>query len=203
MKIVRYLGGCVLFIAVFFIGLWTFAPWDGFGLLAFEELRAAAARSGYYVTCASIRREGLFPPRYRVFEMDVEGPMTKITFSEATLTIEPIRIAVLRKAAFSAEFSGADVRYIPKNGFAMSFGKARIAADSKILSLDDMEIEGDLKMSGRIVIDASSRNILESEAVMNVPPELNMILNAPMLSRFVEPVSPGKWRIKANAPSNR
>jgi hypothetical protein len=182
--------------AVFIAGLWVFAPWDECGLLALEEVRAAAAAKGYYVTCGFVRREGMFPPRYIFSELDVEGPMAKVTFSEATLSLDPIRSALSLKAVFDAGFSDASVRYIPKNGFKMSHGKVRVEAGPRMISLDGIDIDGDLKMTGGVAIDVEGKTVLKSTAVMTVPPEVNMILNAPAAGRFVEPAAPGEWRIK-------
>jgi hypothetical protein len=196
-KIVKFFAVLVSFVAIFTAGLWIFAPWDECGLLALEEIRAVAAAKGYYVTCGLVRREGLFPPSYIFSELDVEGPMAKVTFSEATLALDPIRSALSLKAAFHAGFSDASVRYIPKNGFNMSYGKVRAAVGSRMIFLDGIDIDGDLKMTGGIAIDVAGKTVLESTAVMTVPPEINMLLNAPGVGRFVEPVSPGEWRIKS------
>jgi len=203
MKPARYFARFALFAAVFIGGLWIFAPWDECGLLAMEEIRAAAARRGYYVTYAGMVREGLFPPRYRFTGMDIEGPMVKATFSEATFSPAPIRSVLSLKAALRAEFAGVSVRYIPNNGFAMSRGEMRVSAGSGAILLDDIEIEGDLKMTGGVAVDMSEKAVTESTAVVNVPPEINMLLNTSIGARFVESVSPGEWRIKANARQDR
>jgi hypothetical protein len=197
MRVVRIFALLILSAAIFIAGLWIFAPWDECGSLALEEIRAAAAARGYYVTCGLVRREGLFPPRYIFSELDVEGPMAKVTFSEATLALDPIRSVLSMKAAFHAGFSDASVRYIPQNGFKMDYGKARVKVGPRLISLGGIEISGDLRMTGDMAIDVAEKTVLESTAVMAVPPEINMILNAPAAGRFVEPVSPGEWRIKS------
>ena len=199
MKLLKYFGRAILFFLVFITGLWIFAPWDELGVLAFEEMRAAAANRGYYLTCMAIRREGLFPPRYLFSEMDAEGPMVKTTFREAAVGLEPLRSVLSRKATFRFEFTDASVRYIPKNGFSMTNGKMRFEADTANAALKNILIDGDLKMRGGMKLGLADRVILESDVVMTVPPEINMILNAPGAEEFVENLSPGEWRIKANA----
>jgi hypothetical protein len=203
MRPLRYLLRFFMFAAVFAAGLWTFAPWDECGLLAFEELRAAAAGSGYYVTCGSIRRDGLFPPRYIFSDMDVEGPMVKVTFKEASAELKPLRSALSLKAAFHMDFDGASVRYIPKNGFEMSRGEMYVETDGREIALKRISVEGDLKMTGGVTLGLADKSVIESDAVMTVPPDINMILNTSMMARYVESVSPGEWRIKANAAQRK
>ena len=203
MKPLKYLCRVILFIVGFFTGLWVFAPWDELGMLVFEEIRAVAANSGYYLTCLAMRREGLFPPRYTFFEMDAEGPMTKVTFRESTIDLEPLRSVLSGKAAFRMGFTDAAVRYIPNNGFSMTRGEMLVEANAADVTLKNILIDGDLKMNGGMILGLEDRNIIESDAVMTVPPELNMILNMPMMGRFVESVAPGEWRIKANAAQGR
>jgi len=199
MKPLKYIGRIILFLVVFFAGLLVFAPWDELGMLAFEEIRAIAAKQGYYLTCMAIRREGLFPPRYVLLEMDTEGPMTKVTFEEATVRVEPLRSVLSGKAAFRMEFTNASVRYIPNSNFSMTHGEMQVEANAANVTLKNIMVDGDLKMNGGMKLGLRDRTIIESDAVMTVPPELNMILSMPMMGRFVESVSPGEWRIRANA----
>jgi hypothetical protein len=199
MRFLKYAGRVILFLVVFLIGLWVFAPWDELGVLAFEELRTAAASRGYYFTCVGIRREGLFPPRYVFSEMDVEGSMVKATFGEATVGLKPLRSALSGKAAFRMGFTDASVRYIPNNGFSLASGNVMIEANAANVMMRNIAVDGDLKMNGGMKLGLGDRTIVESDVVMTVPPELNMILNMPMMGRFVESVSPGEWRIRANA----
>ena len=203
MKPLKYIGRTILFIVVFIAGLWVFAPWDELGVLVFEEVRAAAATHGYYLTCEAISREGLFPPRYHFSVMDAEGPMLKVTFEEATVGLEPLRSVMSRKAAFHMGFTDASVRYIPNNSFSMIHGEMLVEANASNVIMKNIIIEGDLKMNGGMKLELEGRGIVESDAVMTVPPELNMILNMPMMSGFVESVAPGEWRIKANAAQGR
>jgi hypothetical protein len=145
-----------------------------------------------------MRREGLFPPRYIFSNFDVEGPMAKATFSEASAKLDPIRSALSMKAVFHVEFSDASVRYIPKNGFNVNYGKFRVEAGRQEVFLGGIDIGGDLKMAGDLAVDFARKKVLESTVVMTVPPEINMILNAPQARPFVEPLSPGEWRIKGS-----
>ena len=203
MKPLKYLGRAILFMLVFITGLWVFAPWDEFGVMAFEEVRAVASNHGYFLTCMAIRREGLFPPRYIFFEIDAEGPMVKVTFGEAAVGFEPVRSLLSGKAVLHMEFTDASVRYIPNNSFSMSDGEMLIEADAANVTMKNIMIDGGLSMRGGIKLDIRARTIVEaiveSDAVMTVPPEMNMILNMPMMERFVESVAPGEWRIRENA----
>ena len=199
MKPLKYLGRTILFIIFFFTGLWIFASWDELGVLAFEEIRAVAASRGYYLTCAAIRREGLFPPLYIFSEMDAEGPMVKTTFERATVMFEPLRSVLSLKPVFRMGFTDASVRYIPNNGFSMAYGEMLVEANASTVILKNIVIDGDLKVSGGMKIGLKDRAIVYSDVVMTVPPEINMILNTQMAGQFVENVSPGEWRITANA----
>ena len=199
MKPMKYIGRVILFFVFFSAGLWIFAPWDELGVMAFEEVRAVAANHGYYLTCMEIRREGLFPPRYLFYEMDAESPMIKVTFEEASVGLEPLRSMLSLKAAFRMGFTDASVKYIPNNGFSMAHGEMLVEANAANVILKDIMIDGDLKIIGGMELDIENRAIVESDAIMTVPPELNMILNMPMMGMFVESVAPGEWRIKANA----
>jgi hypothetical protein len=197
MKTASCLARAAAFIAVFAAGLWCFAPWDEFGVMAFEEIRAAAAGRGYYVTCGGVGREGLFPPKYSFHDLDVEGPMARAAFREATLTLRPLRCAISLKAAFELAFEGASVAYIPRNGFEMSRGEMYAETDGRTVELKNISVEGALALKGGLALNIADKTITRSDAVMTVPPEMNMILNAPMMARYVEQLSPGEWRIKA------
>jgi len=198
MKFPKYLVMTVVFIGVFFTGLWVFAPWDEFGILAFEEVRAAAADRGYFLTCVAVRRVGLFPPRYLFYEMDAEGPMVKATFAEASVSLAPLRSMLSLKAAFRMEFADAVVRYIPQNSFSMTRGEMLVEAGPAAVALRNISVDGDLGMSGGMKLELGDMSIAESDVVMTVPPELNLILNMPMMGMYVENVSPGEWRVREN-----
>jgi hypothetical protein len=198
-RFARRLAGLALFAVTFLIGLWAFAPWDECGVLAFEELRAAASSRGFYVTCDGIRREGIFPPRYIFSGLDVEGPMAKATFREASVRLAPLRALLSMKAALSVSFDGASVKYVPKNGFEIKSGGLLLMASRGAVILDDINIEGDFSMTGGLALDVPGRKIIRSDAVMRVPLEFNLVLNSQAMSRHVEQLSQGEWRIKANA----
>jgi hypothetical protein len=198
-RFARRLAGFAIFAVTFLLSAWVFAPWNECGALAFEELRALASSRGFYITCEGIRREGLFPPRYIFSELDVEGPMAKATFREASVRLEPLRALLAMKAAISVSFDGASVRYVPKNGFEMRSGGLFLMIGRGSAILDDINIDGDFSMTGGLALDVSGRKITRSDAVMRVPLEFNLVLNSQAMSRHVEQVSQGEWRIKANA----
>lgn len=213
-RAVKYLARAALFAAIFVAGIWVFAPWDDFGALAFEEARAAASRHKFpiYLTCGGVRREGLFPPRYIFTDLDVErSSLLKVTFTEATVTLSPLRSLLSRSAAFRVEFGDVAVRVYapmlgsaaPKNSFSVSGGKMRVEANSRKIRVEDISADGEIKMTGSVTFDMAGGKIKisESDAAITAPTELNMALNTPMAKEFVEPASsgvPGEWRVKVN-----
>ncbi|MDR1137311.1 MAG: hypothetical protein LBK91_03210 [Synergistaceae bacterium] len=199
MKFLKYFLYAVFFVAVFSAGLWIFAPWDEGAEMALCTVKLEAARRGYYLTCDGVRREGFLFPSYHFNEIDVEGPMIKATFSDFTVNLEPVRSFLYRRASFRAEFGGAAVRYVPNNSFAMGRGETGVSAGNGAIVISNADIEGDVAITGDMVFDAKTNSITESTMTLTVPPEMGMILGTPMMNRFVESVSPGKWRIRENA----
>jgi hypothetical protein len=199
MRFLRYFLYSFFFAAALLAGLWIFAPWDECAMLALNAARLEAARRGYYVIYGGMEQEGIFPPSYRFSEMYVEGPMTKATFSDVTVRLEPAGSIRSRRASFRIGFGGATVRYIPDNSLLLERGEVRVAAGAGVISVSDADIGGDIELTGGMVFDVEAGNIRESTMTFSVPPEIGMILGSSVMNRFVESVSPGKWRIRENA----
>jgi hypothetical protein len=202
MKFLKVFPYAAFFVIAFSAGLWIFAPWgDGAGLVV-NAAKLEAARNGYYVTVDGARLEGIFPPSYHFDEIDIEGPMVKATFSDFTVKLKPMASLFSRKASFHTEFNGAAVRYIPNGGFALERGKTGLAAGNGTIVVSDAEIEGDMTLAGDMVFDIEAKRLTSSTVTFTPPPEINMILSSSAMSRFVESVSPGRWRIRENAGEN-
>ncbi|MDR1509904.1 MAG: hypothetical protein LBS53_09730 [Synergistaceae bacterium] len=199
MRFLKYFLYAMFSVSVFSAGLCIFAPWDEGVNLAFHAVRLEAARRGYYVTYDGVERDGFFPPSYRFGELDVEGPMAKATFSDVVVKLEPAASALSRSASFHAAFGGSAVRYIPNGGFALERGQMDISAGKGIIAVSDADIKGDVNITGDMVLNAEEGSITESTMYIGVPPEMGAILGSPAMNRFVESVSPGKWRIRENA----
>ena len=199
MRFLRYFLYSAFFAVALLAGMWIFAPWDECAELALHAAGLEAARRGYYVTYGGMEQDGFFPPSYRFKEMDIEGPMLKVTFSDLIVKLKPLGSILSRRVSFHAGFGGASVRYIPDNGFVMSGGKMDVAAGNGVIAVSDADIDGDVRLTGDMVFDAEAGNITESTMVLSVTPEIDVILGAPGMNRFVELTSPGKWRIRENA----
>jgi hypothetical protein len=199
MRFLKYFLYAFFAAVVSLIGLWVFAPWDECAEFALNAARLEAARRGYYVTYGGMEQKGLFPPSYHFKEMDVEGPMIKATFSDLTVMSEPVSSVLSRRASFRIGFGGATVRYIPDNSLLLARGEVRVAAGAGVISVSDADIGGDIELTGGMVFDVEAGNIRESTMILSVTPEIGVIFGSSMLNRFVESVSPGKWRIKENA----
>jgi hypothetical protein len=199
MRFLRYFLYSVFFAAALLAGMWIFAPWNECAELAFNSARLEAARRGYYVTYGGMEQEGIFPPSYRFREMDVEGPMTKATFSDVTVRLEPAGSILSRRASLRIGFGEATVKYLPDNSLFLERGEVSVAAGAGVISVSDADIGGDLELPGDMVFDVEAGNIRESTMTFSVPPEIGVILGSSVMNRFVESVSPGKWRIRENA----
>ena len=121
-----------------------------------------------------------------------------------------MRSALSRSAVFRVEFSEVSVRVFmprmgtaaPKDTFAMS-GKMRVAVNSRGVRVEDISVDGEIKMTGSVTLGLAGGKIKisESDAAITVPTELNMALSTPMARSFVEPDPsgvPGEWRVKIN-----
>jgi hypothetical protein len=203
MRFLRYFLYAVFLTAALSAGLWIFAPWNECAMLALSAARLEAARGGFYVTYGGMERKGLFPPSYHFKEVDVEGPMIKATFSDFIVKLKPVSSIFTLSASFHAGFGGAAVRYIPDNGFVMGRGKMNVAAGNGVIAVSDVDVEGDITLTGDMVFDVEARSITESTVILGASQEIGVILGSPMMSGFFESVSPGKWRIKENAFGNR
>jgi hypothetical protein len=201
MKFLKYFLYAVFFAAAALVGLWVFAPWDECAMLALNAARLEAARRGYYVTYGGMEQDGIFPLSYRFREMDIEGPMIKATFSDCVIKLKPAVSVFSRRVSLHAGFGGATVRYIPDNNFVMDSGEMDVAVGNGIIAVSDADIGGDIELAGDMVFDVETESITESTMILGVPQEIGMILGA--MNRFVESVSPGKWRIRENADGSR
>ena len=199
MKIIKCLLCLIFFPAAFAAGCLVFAPRDEAGKLALAYLRLGSSRQGYYATCEEFSGSGIFNPSYRITGLDVEGPMTKITFGDARATCYPLSSALSRSARMRLQFGETGVLFIPNNSLSLESGEMDISAAGSLVSVTNANIEGDVRFSGDIVFDTEARAITESTATVKVPPLINAMLGMQAAARFVEPISPGEWRIKKNA----
>jgi hypothetical protein len=199
MKIIKCLLCLIFFLATFTVGCFIFAPRDEAGKLAIAYLRLIASRQGFYVTYDDFAWSGVFNPSYRITELDAEGPMTKITFQEARATVYPLSSVMSRSALVRLQFGETGVLFIPNNTLNLKSGEMDISVASNLVSVTNANVEGDIQLSGDITFDFAARAITESTATVRVPPLVNAMLGAQAAARFVEPVSPGEWRIKKDA----
>jgi hypothetical protein len=199
MKIIKCLLCLISFIAAFAAGCFIFAPWDEAGKLALAYLRLGASGRGYYVTYEEFSGSGVFNPSYRITSLDVEGPMTKITFRDAKATVYPLSSAISLSAVMRLQFGETDVLFIPGRSLSFESGEMDISAAGRLVSVTNALVEGDVRLSGDITFDAGAGAITESTATIRVPPLINALLGTQSAARFVEPISPGEWRIKENA----
>jgi hypothetical protein len=199
MKIIKCLLCLIFFLAAFAAGCFIFAPRDEAGKLALAYLRLAASRQGHYVTYEEFSGSGVFNLSYRVTSLDAEGPMTKITFSDARTTFYPLSSVMSRRVRMRLQFGETGVLFIPNNTLSLKSGTMDISANRNLISVTNANVEGDVQLSGDITFDAAAGEVTESTATVRVPPLVNAFLGTQSAARFVEPVSPGEWRIKKNA----
>ncbi|MDR1579385.1 MAG: hypothetical protein LBS35_03430 [Synergistaceae bacterium] len=199
MKIIKCLVCLIFFVAAFAEGCFIFAPRDEAGKLALAYVRLAASRQGYYVTYEGFSGSGIFNPSYRITGLDVEGPMTKITFSDLQATVYPLSSVMSGSARVRLQFGETGVLLIGNNSLSLKSGEMDISAAGNLVSVTDANMEGDVGISGDIAFDIGARAITESTATVKVTPLVNAMLGTQAAARFVEPISPGVWRIKKNA----
>jgi hypothetical protein len=97
------------------------------------------------------------------------------------------------------QFGETGVLFIPNNSLSLKSGEMDISAAGSLVSVTNVSVEGDIQLSGGITFDARARVITESTATVKVPPLINAAFGTQAAARFVEPISPGEWRIKKNA----
>jgi hypothetical protein len=199
MKIIKCFLCLMFFLAAFAAGCFIFAPRDEAGKLALAHLRLISSRQGWYVTYEKFSGSGIFNPSYRITGLDAEGPMVKITFSDAQATVYPLSSVMSRSVRMRLQFGETGVLLIPNNSLSLKSGAMDISAARSLVSVTNASVEGDVGLSGDITFDAAARAITDSTATVRVPPLLNAMLGAQSAARFVEPISPGEWRIKKNA----
>jgi hypothetical protein len=199
MKIIKFFSCALLFLAAFILGCFLFAPFDEAGELALAYARLAAARRGYYITFDDFSRSGILNPSYKITSLDVEGPMTKITFSEMNATVLTLPSLLSRQARARVRFSETGVLFVPNNSLTITSGAMNLSTDGRHVYVADAAVEGDVRFAGDITFDMKSGEITESTATLSVPPLINALLGSQAAASFVEPVSPGEWRIKSNA----
>jgi hypothetical protein len=197
MRIIKCLICLICFPAAFAAGCFIFAPREEAGKLALAYLRLGASQKGYYITYEGFSGGGIFNPSYRITGLDAEGPMTKITFSDATATVYPLLSAISRSARMRLRFGETGVLFIPNNSLNIKSGEMDISAARNFVSVKNALVEGDIQLTGDITVESGA--ITESTATLKVPPLVNAMLGSQSAARFVEPVSPGEWRIKKNA----
>ena len=206
MKIIKCLLCLIFFIAAFAAGCFIFAPWDEAGKLALAYLRLGASQlrlgkdpQDNYVTYEEFSGSGVFNPSYRITGLDAEGPMTKVTLSDAQATIYPLSSVMSRSVRMRLQFGETGVLFYPNSSLNIKSGAMDISAAGNLVSVTNISVEGDVHISGDITLDARARAITESTVTLRVPPLVNAVLGTQYAARFVEPISPGEWRIKKNA----
>jgi hypothetical protein len=197
--IVKCLICPAVFLAAFAAGCFVFAPRDEAGKLALARLRLAASERGYYATYEEFSGSGIFNPSCGITGLDVEGPMTKITFADAQATFYPLSSLMSRSVKMRLRFGETGVLFIPNNSLNLKSGEMDISAAGSLVSVTDSSVKGDIRLSGDITFDAAAGAITESTATIQVPPLINAMLGSRAAARFVEPISTGEWRIKKNA----
>jgi hypothetical protein len=125
--------------------------------------------------------------------------MTKITFSDVKATVYPLSSIMSRSARMRLQFGETGVLFIPNNSLSLKSGEMDISAAGNLVSVTNMNVEGDVQLSGDNMFDAGALAITESTATVKVPPLVNALFGTQAAARFVEPISPGEWRIKKNA----
>jgi hypothetical protein len=203
MRLLTRAAYAVIFALSCAAGLIIWAPWEAGAIYAVEKARIEAARMGYYVTFDRLESSGVVRPELRFVSLDIEGPMTKMTFAELSLKPRPVASLISGSARMSMEFGPVLVAFIPNNSLTLSGGRMNMSLSPDSASISEANVEGEMSMTGDIAFDFKNRAILSSTAVMKAPPYINMLLGTPVLRGLVEPVSQGEWRIKSNAPQNR
>ncbi|MDR3165647.1 MAG: hypothetical protein LBU13_08720, partial [Synergistaceae bacterium] len=135
MKIIKCLVCLIFFLAAFAAGCFIFSPRDEAGKLALAYVRLAASRQGYYATYGGLSGSGVFSPSYRITDLDIEGPMTKITFSDVKATIYPLSSAMSRSARMRLQFGETGVLFIPNNSLSLKSGEMDISAAGSLVSV--------------------------------------------------------------------
>lgn len=201
LKYVKYVGW-VLFAVVSFIGgMWIFAPWENAGIYALDSVALAAAKNGMYVTYDAYESSGIVFPQYTIRGLTLDSPFSRISLSELRIKILPLSSFLARGVSSHVEFNSGEVKFVltPNAPLTLGQGAFKLTMNASKIKLSNAQIQGDIGVNGNLTYSRSEKRIAESTLSLKVPENINMMLNNPMVSPYLESTTSGEWRLKENA----
>ncbi len=201
MKVLKYFLAFCALLAVFFLGLLLFAPWETLGVLGLDMFRLDAAKRGVYVRYDRFEENGGLIPAYRMRALDVETPMARVSLSNVTVGIPSISGVLSPGNLCRIAFAGGGITLVPNNELVLEAGRVTLGRDREAgaLRVSDVQFTGDLQVSGDMTYNLQTRKMIESSIVFTVPDQIGAMLNNPIMARFVESNEKGEWRIRYEA----
>ena len=197
----RYLKPILLAILVFVVGLWFLSPWERLGACMLSEIKLAAAKNGVYITISDMESSGKLTPKYLFRDFEVEAPVVMLKLSDLTVKLLPLSSLTSFSGVCVVSFGEGEITLFPKSKLKIQSGMLRLAANGSGFKITDVEIDGDLKMSGQLAYDKNTKSITDNALTFKVPDSIASMFANPLLERYIESVSPGEWRIRQDASS--
>ncbi|MDR1481644.1 MAG: hypothetical protein LBI74_03365 [Synergistaceae bacterium] len=200
----------VLFAASFTTAAWFLGPWRSAGVYALDLIRLQAARRGIFVTYQSIEKNGYLTPTFNVSGVDAENRFVKLSLSNVSVKLLPWSSLLARGGSCAVEFGDGEINTIVGKRLNIGGGSLNLTASGSLLAASNARIGGDVNVTGSVVYNMSSGNIIGSSLLLRVPEDidsaLSMVVSNPRLGgeisgigRYIESSGPGEWRIKQDA----
>jgi hypothetical protein len=213
-RILWFFTAAGLFFASFTIAAWLFAPWMSAGMYALDVIRLRAAQNGIFMTYQGVEKSGYLTPTFNVNGLDAESKFAKLSLSSVRIKLLPWSSLLARGGSCFVEFGGGEIDTIVGKKLNIDGGRVRLTASGNLLTSSNVRIGGDLNVTGSVVYNMSTRDIIGSSLLLRVPEDVDsalaLMVSNPLLGgdaspvgRYIESNSPGEWRIKQNASSKK
>ncbi len=199
MKVLKYFLAFCAVLCIFFLGLLMFAPWQTIGIYGLDTFRLNAAEKSIYVYYDHFEANGGFSPAYRMRSLDIETPMAHVSLSNITVNILPFSSVFSLGGVCQVGFTGGTITLVPNNKLELSAGGATLTAGRETFHASDVQITGDLQLSGDMAYNLQTKKMIDSSITFTVPEQLDAILRNPITARFIESNENGEWRIRYDA----
>jgi hypothetical protein len=209
-RIFWFIIAAALFFASFVTAAWLFAPWRSAGVYALDVIRLSAARNGIFMTYQGIEKSGYLTPSFSVNNLDAESKFAKLSLSSVRIKLLPWSSLLAQGGSCLVEFDGGEIDTIVGKKLNIDGGGVRLTASGNLLTSSNVQIGGDLNVTGSVVYNMSTKDIIGSSLLLRVPEDIDSALSlmvsnpllggdAPSVSRYIESNNPGEWRIKQSA----
>jgi hypothetical protein len=166
------------------------------------------------MTYQGVEKSGYLTPTFNVSNIDAENMFAKLSLSNVSLKLLPWSSLLARGGSCFVEFGDGEINTVVGKKLNIDGGRVNLTASGSLLTSSNVRIGGDVNVSGSVVYNMSSRNIIGSSLLLRVPEDidsaLSMVLSSkifgddsPTIGSYIESSNPGEWRIKQSAISKK